>query len=115
VKSVASASSKDAVKKALNIVEQKPTADKDELLSKKKKTVALDKVLVSFRGTVDEDDDQEDNISLKKPLDEKISLGAALDLLLKDTPFEDWKELEMRFPLPRRILTKKTKEMKWLQ
>jgi hypothetical protein len=67
-------------------------------------------VAVLFRGTSDEDEDG-DGLTLKEQLDEKTSLREALRALLKDTPFEAWKELELRFPLPRRMISAKSKEL----
>lgn len=102
-----SVSAKESVKKALRMadtttaaaVRQPPTKD-------------ATKVSVSFKGSVDDDGDG-GVVTMKEQLDESLSLQGALDQLLKDSAaFSGWTSLEMRFPLPRRLLTKKSSELK---
>ena len=95
------AASKEAVKKALQI-DQKPVI---------KRAVAKDatKVTISFKGALDDDGEL---LTLKQQFDEKISLATAIDSLLKESPFVTWSSLEMRFPLPRRVISHKSSELK---
>ena len=104
-KTASSESQKEAVKKALRMTEPTATAARQR---PKDPT----KVMVSFKGSADEDDEGV-AVTVKEPLDESLSLQGALDVLLKDsTAFSGWTSLEMRFPLPRRLLTKKSSELK---
>ena len=104
-KIASSESQKEAVKKALRMTEPTATAARQR---PKDPT----KVMVSFKGSADEDDEGV-AVTVKEPLDESLSLQGALDVLLKDsTAFSGWTSLEMRFPLPRRLLTKKSSELK---
>lgn len=100
-----SVSAKEAVKKALRMADQTATAAGRQLPKD------ATKVSVSFKGSVDDDNDGV--VTMKEQLDESLSLQAALDKLLKDSAaFSGWTSLEMRFPLPRRLLTKKSSELK---
>ena len=104
-KTASSESQKEAVKKALRMTEPTATAARQR---PKDPT----KVMVSFKGSADEDDEGV-AVTVKEPLDESLSLQGALDVLLRDsTAFSGWTSLEMRFPLPRRLLTKKSSELK---